>query len=248
MAYIDRDGVKIYYEDHGQGPAILLTHGYADTSILWKGQVAALSGIYRVVTWDMRGHGKSDSPTDPALYSEAHSVADMAAILDACGVEQAVVGGLSLGGFMSLAFNLVRPARVRALMLIDTGPGYRNDEAREGWNRTARKRAESFEERGLEAASRRQRPEHRSPQGLAHAARGMLAQFDSRVIESLPGIEVPTLVLIGADDQPYLAAADYMAVKIPGARKVVIAEAGHTSNLDQPEAFNAAVTEFLAGL
>ncbi|MCK6563958.1 MAG: alpha/beta hydrolase, partial [Dehalococcoidia bacterium] len=138
MAFIDRDGVQIYYEDHGAGPAILLTHGFADTSIFWQGQVAAFQDRYRVITWDMRGHGQSDSPGDEAQYSEAHTVADMAAILDACGVESAVLGGLSMGGFMSLAFHLRYPGRVRALMLFDTGPGFRNDEAREGWNRTAR--------------------------------------------------------------------------------------------------------------
>ncbi|MBE7519555.1 MAG: alpha/beta fold hydrolase [Thermoflexaceae bacterium] len=248
MAYIDRDGVKIYYEDHGQGPAILLTHGFADTSIFWRGQVAAFSDRYRVITWDMRGHGQSDSPDDPALYSEDHTVGDMAAILDTCGVERAVLGGLSLGGFMSLAFNLRHPGRVRALMLFDTGPGYRSAEGRAGWNQTALARAAGFEERGLDAANRRQRLEHRSPEGLAKAARGMLAQFDGRVIESLPGIAVPTLVLVGANDQPFMAAADYMAAKIPGARKGVIAGAGHTINLDQPEAFNAAVEEFLASL
>lgn len=248
MAFIDRDGVQIYYEDHGAGPAILLTHGFADTSIFWQGQVAAFQDRYRVITWDMRGHGQSDSPGDEAQYSEAHTVADMAAILDACGVESAVLGGLSMGGFMSLAFHLRYPGRVRALMLFDTGPGFRNDEAREGWNRTARGRAKSFEERGLEALNRRQRPEHRSPAGLARAARGMLAQFDGRIIESLPGIAVPALVLVGEKDEPFLAAAGYMAARIPGARKAVIADAGHTANLDQPEAFNAAVEEFLSSL
>src|SRR5581483_1243498 len=99
---------------------------------------------YRMITWDMRGHGLSDSPTDTAEYTEAKTVEDMAAILDACDVEQAVIGGLSLGGYMSLAFNVAHPSRVRALVLCDTGPGYRNDEARAGWNAMATRRAEAF--------------------------------------------------------------------------------------------------------
>jgi pimeloyl-ACP methyl ester carboxylesterase len=139
----------------------------------------------------------------------------------------------------------------RALMLFDTGPGYRNPVGREGWNETARQRAKVFEEKGLEAlggSAEVRVSTHRSAQGLAHAARGMLAQFDSRIIESLDSISVPTLVLVGENDTPFLGATDYMANKIPGAKKVVIASAGHASNIDQPGAFNAAVDEFLKSL
>ena len=89
---------------------------------------------------------------------------------------------------------------------------------------------------------------HKSAQGLAHAARGMLAQTDGRVMASLPEIRVPTLVLVGALDQPFLAATDYMAGKIPGATRVVIDGAGHASNIDRPREFNTAVSQFLAQL
>ncbi len=251
MAHIDRDGVKIYYEDTGTGDPVLLSHGYSATSQMWRGQVADLSSDYRVITWDMRGHGQSDSPEDQAAYSEAATVADMAAILDACGIERAVIGGLSLGGYMSLAFHLAYPERVRALMLFDTGPGYRNPKGREAWNETAYARARAFEEKGLEAlggSAEVRVSQHRSADGLAKAARGMLAQFDSRVIESLETIRVPTLVLVGANDTPFLNASQYMADKIPGAKLVTIPDAGHAANIDQPEAFNRAVREFLSGL
>jgi len=251
MAYIDRDGVKIYYEDHGSGPAVLLSHGYSATSGMWKAQIEALKDRYRVIAWDMRGHGQSDSPDDQGLYSEAHSIDDMAAILRHLGVERAVIGGLSLGGFMSLAFQLKYAAMTRALMLFDTGPGYRNPQARDGWNQTSFARAKAFEEKGLDALGRGAEvrvAQHRSAAGLAKAARGMLAQFDGRVIESLPNIAVPTLVLVGAKDEPFLGASEYMAGKIPGAKKVVIPDAGHAANIDQPAAFNAAVVEFLGSL
>lgn len=249
MPYIERNNVRIYYEDHGSGPPILLSHGYGSTSAMWVGQVARFAGRYRVITWDMRGHGQSDSPEDPALYSEAETLADMAAILDEAGVSGAVLGGLSLGGYMSLAFHRVHPERVRGLMLFDTGPGYRNPDGRGVWNERAEKRALSFEKNGLgsiEKAGKEVRlSRHRSAQGLAHAARGMLKQFDSNVIDSLAGIEVPTLVLIGELDTPFIAATDVMAAKIPSATKVVIPDAGHAANIDQPEAFNQAVEEFL---
>jgi pimeloyl-ACP methyl ester carboxylesterase len=90
--------------------------------------------------------------------------------------------------------------------------------------------------------------EHRSAQGLAHAARGMLAQEGSRVIDALAGVRVPTLIIVGDQDQPFIAPCEYMAKKIPGARLEVVAGAGHSSNLDQPEAFNRVLRDFLDGL
>src|SRR6185437_13360726 len=132
MPMLDRDGVHIHYEVTGDGPALILTHGYSSTAQMWAGQVGPLSRHFKVVTWDMRGHGDSDYPADPAAYSEEATVADMAALLDAVGAKEAVVGGLSLGGYMSLAFQRAHPERTRALLIIDTGPGYKNDQARDG--------------------------------------------------------------------------------------------------------------------
>ncbi len=248
MPYLDRDGVKIYYEERGSGPAVLLSHGYSASARMWQGQMDALGDRYRLIAFDMRGHDRSDSPADPALYSHELTIGDMAAVLDACGVKRAVIGGLSLGGFMSLAFHLAHPERVIALMLFDTGPGYRKDGPREEWNRMATTRAAQLEKDGLDTASAGAEvrvAHHHSAKGLALAARGMLTQKDGRVIESLPEIRVPTLVLAGADDTMFIASADYMAAKIPGAQKVILANAGHAANIDQPQAFNAAVRGFL---
>jgi pimeloyl-ACP methyl ester carboxylesterase len=249
MPKLDRDGVQIHYEVAGRGPPVLLTHGFSATGEMWKGQVEALKDRFTVVTWDMRGHGRSDYPEDQAAYSEAATVADMAALLDAVGAKRAVIGGLSLGGYMSLAFHRAHPERTRALLIIDTGPGYKNDQARDGWNANALKRAERYEAEGLGDLSRAsaevRAASHRDATGLARAARGMLTQRDARVIESLPGIGVPSIVIVGENDTPFLAASDYMAAKIPGAKKAVIPNAGHAANIDNPEAFNAALTGFL---
>ena len=254
MPKLIRDGVGIYYEVHGRGPALLLSHGYSATSRMWHGQIEALSMTHTVITWDMRGHGQSDYPEDPAAYSEPATVADMTALLDVVGADKAIVGGLSLGGYMSLAFHLAHPERVRALLIIDTGPGYRKDEAREGWNANALKTAERYETEGLSRLAsggvEMRTSHHRNAEGLAKAARGMLTQRDAGVISSLPTIAVPSIVVVGANDTPFLAASDYMAAKIPGAKKVVIPGAGHAANIDQPEAFNTAIVGFLqeAGL
>ena len=251
MARLDRNGVSIYYEVHGKGPAVLLSHGYSATCSMWDGQIAAFKDRYKIIVWDMRGHGESDYPTDPTAYSEALTVADMAAILDACGEARAVIGGLSLGGYMTLAFHLRHKDRCRALMLFDTGPGFKKTEAREAWNQRARSRADDLDARGLAAlgpSDEVRMSQHRSASGLAGAARGMLAQENDGVIQSLETIAVPTLVLVGANDTNFLAATDYMAAKIPGARKAVIQGAGHAANLHQPDAFNRAMEGFLAEL
>src|ERR1700731_867081 len=252
MPTIDRDGVKIHYEVHGSGPALLLTHGYSSTSAMWKGQIEALSKHHRLVLWDMRGHGQSDYPDDSKAYSEALTGADMAALLPQVGAHSAIVGGLSLGGYMSLAFYRAHPDRVRALLIIDTGPGFKKDDAREAWNKRAHDTADRFEREGLNVlrslSPERSNVEHRDALGLARAARGMLTQRDARVIELLPEIKVPSLVVVGADDTPFLAASDYMAAKIPDAKKVVIPSAGHAVNIDRPQAFIAGVLPFLDGL
>jgi len=252
MPTLNNNGVSIYYETHGSGPVLLLSHGFSATSAMWQGQVEPLSRNHTLVLWDMRGHGQSDYPADPAAYSEAATVSDMAAILDALGAPTAIIGGLSLGGYMSLAFHHRHPARCRALLIIDTGPGFKKDEARTAWNTRSHETAARFDAEGLaplqKGTAERSKSRLRDATGLAHAARGMLTQRDSGVINSLPAIKVPSLVLVGSDDTPFLAATDYMAAKISGSTKVVIPDAGHAANIDQPEAFNTAVLAFLATL
>jgi pimeloyl-ACP methyl ester carboxylesterase len=245
--------INISYEVSGSGPAVLLTHGYSATGRMWSPQRRALDDRYRLIAWDMRGHGQTDSPNDPSLYSEALTLADMDGLLQFLSVNRAVVGGLSLGGYMSLAFCRENPDKVRALVICDSGPGYRNPEGRAAWNRSAERRAKEFEEAGLDALGggtevRHTARYHRSAQGLANAARGMLAQVDSRVIDFLPDIRVPTLIIVGELDEPFRRPGEYMAAKIPGSRLEVIPSAGHAANLDQPKAFNSVLLEFLDSL
>src|ERR1700676_5447342 len=177
MPKINRDGVSLYFEVHGSGPPLLLTHGYSSTSQMWQGRIEAWSKHHKLVLWDMRGHGRSDYPDDPAAYSEALTVADMAALLDEVGAEAAIVGGLSLGGYMSLAFYRAHPDRVRALLIIDTGPGFKKDDAREAWNKRAHETGDRFEREGLavlKSLSReRSDVSHPNAAALARPARGI---------------------------------------------------------------------------
>ncbi len=256
MPALDRNGVMISYEAHGSGPAILLSHGYGASSEMWRDQVAVLQDRYSVICWDMRGHGKSDSPPAPDAYSEELAVGDMIAILDACGVDKAIVGGFSMGGYMSLSFCVRHPDRVRALMLVDTGPGFKNPAAQQRWNDSVEKWAALFRTEGLrtldivpEYRSAEIRPkEEQSAIGLELSCLGMVRRTHDGIIRALETIAVPTLVVVGADDAGFLRSADYMAEKIPNATKVIIENAGHAANLHQPAMFNQAMEDFLIRL
>ncbi|MDE0814708.1 MAG: alpha/beta hydrolase [Alphaproteobacteria bacterium] len=251
MAYLTRDGVRIFYEDEGTGIPIFLSHGFGASTRMWDGQVAEFSDRYRFIRWDMRGHGQSDSPDDPALYSQAHTLGDILGVLDYLEIDKAVIGGHSLGGYMTLAFNARHPDRTKALILQGCGPGYRSDTARATWNIRAENRALSLEEGGLDALGGGAEVnviEQKSALGLANAARGILSQVDAAAIDSLPGIDVPVLILIGDGDEHYLQGSAYMASRIPGAINVTVPNAGHGVNVDQPNIVNKVFGEFLAGI
>jgi pimeloyl-ACP methyl ester carboxylesterase len=249
MPELTRPGGRIHYDVTGSGnPLLLLTHGFGATSAMFRPNLAAASARNQVATWDILGHGGSDYPADPDCYGAAAALADIAALLTELGVERAILGGHSLGGYLSLDFALRYPERVAGLVLIDTGPGFRNDAARDDWNSRAHRTAARLEEQGLSAlgsSAELHAGGHSNAGGLVHAARQTLTQRDSHVLDGLPGIEVPALVIVGAEDKPFLGAADYMTAKIPHARKVVIPDAGHAPNVSQPGLFDAELRSFL---
>lgn len=248
MPVLDRPGTFISYSTAGDGPPLLLTHGFAATSAMFAANQRVLAARNRVVTWDIRGHGASGDPADQACYSARASTDDMVAILDHLGIRRAAVGGHSLGGYLSLAFALAHPQRVSALLLIGTGPGFRSADSRAEWNRTAAQSASNIEDRGLaglRAGAELDPAAHRSASGLASAARGILAQHDAHVIDGLPAITVPALIVVGADDTRFLAAARYMERKMGAARLVIIPGAGHAPNVSRPEQFNQHARSFL---
>ncbi len=248
MPVLDRPGTFISYHAAGRGPALLLSHGFAATSAMFAASLPALTVGNQVLTWDIRGHGDSGDPAGQACYTAQESVGDMLAILDHLGIGRAVVGGHSLGGYLSLRFALAHPDRVSALLLIGTGPGFRSETSRAEWNRAAERQAASLAERGpggLDVAPGLGGGRHRSAAGLARAARGILTQHDPAVIDGLGSIRAPALVVVGAQDREFLGAADYLAAKLSDARLVVIPDAGHAPNVDQPERFGLHAREFL---
>tara|TARA_E500000331_G_scaffold310537_1_gene317354 strand:+ start:24 stop:782 length:759 start_codon:yes stop_codon:yes gene_type:complete len=249
MPHLKRGDTNLYYEDDGKGTAILMTHGFVASTGMWDGQVEAFKDHFRLIRWDMRGHGRTECPDDQSAYGQGITVADMVAILDHLEVDKAIIVGHSLGGFMSLRLNVMHPERVSALVLQGCGPGYRSDDSRAKWNERVDGRAKTIIEEGYKAlggAAEVPVSLQRSNQELAMAARGILAQVDAKVIDSLPHIDVPTLVIIGAGDSYYLQGSEYMANRIPGAEHVVVPGAGHGVNVDQPETVNKAYEAFFA--
>ena len=248
MQYVDRNGVRVVYRRAGTGPFVLLTHGYGASSHMFNSNAGALADCCTIVAWDLRGHGASDYPTDAAEYTREKSIDDMVAILDDVGADRAVIGGHSLGGYLSLLFALEHPERTEGLVLIGTGPGFRKAEGREQWNQMAERYATSLTKHGLAGlpgSAELTAEVHRDAGGLVFAARGILTQHDSRVIDSLADIDVPALVVIGENDEVFMPGSVYMAEKLPCADLVVIPGAGHAPNVTHADEFDAALRSFL---
>ena len=253
------------YDDHGIGLPVLFLHAFPLNRQMWQGELTALLGDegYRLVALDWRGFGESDITT-PVSTMELYAD-DVAGLMDALGIQQAVLCGLSMGGYAAFAFLRKYSQRVSALILADTRPGADNAEAqanRENVARIAETQgtgaiADLQVPRVLSEYTRQHYPnvelrvrqmiDTATPQGIAAASRGMAQRADSS--ELLAGITCPALVIVGEQDvlTPPSVAQEY-AAQIPNAQCVVIQHAGHLSNLEQPEAFLQAVREFLGSI
>ena len=256
------DGVELAVDVRGEGLPVLFVHGFPFDRTVWRHQLAALAR-YRRIAPDLRGAGESTAPPDG--YSMARYADDLVAVLDALGVRQAVVCGLSMGGY--ILFELLRrhATRVRAAVLCGTRPQADSEEAR----RSRDELAALAIERGTEAVGERllprlvaprtagEQPEvvtqyrqmvrRLSPLGMAGALRAMRERPDSTPL--LSALRVPTLVVVGKEDAvspPDVAEA--MAASIPGARVAVIPAAGHLAPLEQPLATSRALADFLDSL
>jgi pimeloyl-ACP methyl ester carboxylesterase len=255
MAGMLVNGIGLHFEEYGSGLPVSLLHGFAGTTRMWEPQIDALSASYRLIVHDMRGHGDSDAPPEPERYSLDLLLEDWHRLLTSLNATPAVVGGLSLGGYLALHFALQHPGLVRGLILADTGPGYRNSERSAEWNASRLDCARVLEEGGMDAFIRSPysvddyytSPEIMralDPVGLANVSKTVM--IDMWGIDRLGEIRVPALILCGERDMPFLAASDYMERAIANARKVIIPNAGHGANVDNPDAFNDAVLKFLS--
>lgn len=259
------DGVKLYYEEHGRGFPLVLAYGIGGNAGMWEPNVAALSGNYRLILWEPRGHARSDSPEDPARYTFRRWALDLRDVLNRLRIRKAYVGGLSLGAGIAARFTLSYPARVRALVIIDSSSAAGLPLPAENLVMRARS-IEITLSQGMDAmaefaiasnpniAGRVKRdPKARAeifamyrmlaPIGYANSLRALIAM--DYLTDQLPKIRVPTLLVCG-DEDPSLGPMKVIQKKVKGSRLVVLSPAGHFANRDQPEAFNRAVLGFLA--
>lgn len=245
--------------------AVVLLHAFPLNSGMWESQIDALAGRWQVIAPDLTGFGDAPAPGDPQAYSMENYADEVAALLSEKGVERAVIGGLSMGGYIALAVHRHHPELLAGLVLADTRAAADAPEAAE--RRVAQQR--QVAERGtaelietsldtlLSDATKQHRPdvvararklmEQSSPAGVIGALDAMRRRPDAT--GELASIDVPALVIAGAHDKtsPPDVAAE-MAARIPNATLAVLPDAGHLSNLEVPGAFNGALTSFLDGL
>jgi 3-oxoadipate enol-lactonase len=255
--------IEMAYDDTGSGPVVVLLHGYPFNRSMWREQAQALSTSNRVITPDLRGHGETTLTPEPATMEEM--ARDVVALLDKLDIKRVALGGLSMGGYVALAFYRRFPLRVRALILADTRPQADTPEAR----RNREEQAEKILKEGMQAIADdflkkvltpetlndksevtervREMILKTDPQGAANALRGMAARHDQT--DFLERILVPTLVIVGSEDQLTPPSdAELMRREIRGSRLSIIEGASHLSNLERPAEFNRALLDFLDAL
>jgi len=256
--------VELHCDDVGTGVPVVLLHAFPLFSAMWSAQRSALAPDYRVLTPDQRGFGSSLLGADaPSLEAVAD---DVAALLDARGIDQAVIGGLSMGGYVAMALARRHPQRLTALVLADTKGSADAGPAKENRERIARAVLESGDAAILldevvptllGDTTEAQRPEvvervrrmvaAAPPAAVAWAQRAMAGRPDS--FEALGVVGVPTLVVVGAEDRlSPPEQARQMADAVPGSELVCIPRAGHLSALETPAEFTRALRDFLRRL
>lgn len=267
------NGIDIHYEVHGEGTPLMLTHGYTATLEMWREQVEAFSSKYRLVIYDARGHGGSAAPSDMSQYDLARDYAgDKLALMDHLSIEQAYLGGLSMGGMIAQEFALRHPERVKALLLFDTGPGLgampdatrsaQFAKMREMMVQLARTKGMSAIVEAMRNSPMAFRPEHNAPvppSVRAHVENMRKMSVDGYLggaaamqgwagtLDRLHALAAPTLVLVGEQDH-LLGASREIHAKIAGSRFVLLRNSGHGTNMWRPDAFTRETLGFLAAV
>jgi pimeloyl-ACP methyl ester carboxylesterase len=255
------NGIEIDYRDESAGVPVIFIHAFPLNQRMWDDQFSGLRDRVRAISLDLRGFGNSDAPNGP--YSIDEMAADVRGLMTALEIDRAVLVGLSMGGYIALAFFRNHPEAVRGLVLADTRAGADTQEARERRLSSAMKAERegsraigedmiplllgrtTLETRPSVVGKVRSMIEGNSPQGIAAAQRAMAGRRDSMNVLSV--IDVPSLIVVGSEDSlTPVAEAERMRGGIRGARLRTIDSAGHLSNLEQPEQFNAALIDFIA--
>jgi pimeloyl-ACP methyl ester carboxylesterase len=265
------NGVNLFYEETGQGAPLVFVHEFAGDYQSWHLQVRYLSRRYRTIAFNARGYPPSDVPEDPVAYSQEQAAEDIRGLLDALGIERAHICGLSMGGYATLHFGLRHPGRAVSLVVAGAGYGSVATE-REKFRRDVEETARRFEQDGMVAVAEFYTKGPTRVQFMDKDPVGWREFYDQFVAQSAKGhaltmrgvqmtrpsvyeleaamekLTVPTLVVTGDEDEPCLEPALFMKRKIRSSGLVVMPKAGHTVNLEDPDAFNRIVLDFLTAV
>jgi pimeloyl-ACP methyl ester carboxylesterase len=268
MPHAQSPGAKLYYEETGSGHPLLFVHEFAGDYRSWEAQVRFFSRRYRCITYNARGYAPSDVPDDVNSYRQEQQADDAAAVLDHLEIERAHVVGLSMGAFATLHFGLRHPKRASALVTAGIGSGAPK-ELRQRFQADALAGAERFERLGSAAVAEamalgpaRVQLQNKDPRGweeekrylAEHPAKGAaltLRGYQATrpslydLAEPIARMTIPTLIVAGDEDEPCLDASLWLKRQMPYSGLAFLPKTGHCVNLEEPDAFNRLVLDFL---
>ena len=267
VTFVEVDGVKYRVERRGSGGPLVLLHGFTGNLSIWEPRFAKYDERFETIAVDQLGHGETDSPSDPDRYRAERAVSDLIVLLDWFGIRKPIWLGYSMGARLALQVAVCHPERVAALVLESGSPGIADPAERVARTQTDGKLADRIERDGVAAfvdfwerlpmfsshdrlpadVRARQRTQRLSnnPAGLANSLRGFSQGVQPAVHDRLSELPMPVCLLAGEEDTKYVRLAKEMAAAIPSAQLTIVSGAGHTPHLEQPEAFDRIVLDFL---
>jgi len=261
------DGYELYYETHGSGPPVILVHELGGSHASFHFQIDAWSPRLRCIAYNARGYPPSDVPPEPDSYSQDIAASDIGAVLDEVGLKDAHLLGVSMGAAAVLQFALRNPARARSIILCSIGSG--SDQPQGEYKASMEAQADfaqsaggkALAERMLESPSRhrlkdKNPAEYRkfidqlagvSPLGIANTMRGVQARRPPIYAHKAraAALKVPTLVVVGDEDEPCIKPSHFLHATIPGARLETIPKCGHLVNIEEPAILNPLALGFI---
>jgi 2-succinyl-6-hydroxy-2,4-cyclohexadiene-1-carboxylate synthase len=262
--------MNYHIEQSGEGDSLLLLHGFSGSGADWEPFLPAFGSRFRVLTVDLLGHGKTDSPIDITAYRMENTARDLIALLDSLGIDKTYLLGYSLGGRLALYLALAYPERFMSLILESASPGLQTEAERQARIVSDEALAEQIEQNGIEwfadtwaniplFASQKNLPAEvqkrlrekrlrNNPRGLASSLRGMGTGMQPPLWEQLGELTMPVLLIAGELDTKFVTINQQMQQRIPNVQLHIIPDAGHTVHLEQPEPFTNIVTQFLTSL
>jgi len=265
--YIEVNDVRYHVELTGEGPALLLLHGFTGSTASWEGFIPSWSKHQQVIAVDLLGHGQTDAPADPSRYRTEHAVRDLTDILDALHIDAAHVLGYSMGGRLALSLALIAPQRVRSLILESATPGIEADDERAERVRSDEALADRIISEGVAAfvdywesiplfrtirdlpddvqhSIRAQRLQN-AEIGLAGSLRGMGTGAQPSWWQHIDSLSIPVQLIVGERDEKFVRIAQRMDELLPDSRLAVVAGAGHMVHVEQADFFDTIVVGFL---